>query len=170
MLNRKFGIAGILLITLFLSCDFNKKDDCIRLDNDIAAINDSLLMYGSKWGDELKIAVNTLDFSGLRPIRVEMQGFIARKTEYVKGMKNIGGSEKLLKTELEFLETEEEIVKYKLSVFENYDESVVMDELSDAYANMQLSAVKERDLLEKLHRLREDYAEKNEIPKFIEKY
>ncbi len=85
-------------------------------------------------------------------------------------MKNVGGSEKLMKTELEFLETEQEIVKYKLSVFENYDETVSMDDLSDAYANMQLSAVKERDLLEQLHRLREEYAEKNEIPKFIDKY
>ena len=170
MLNRISVITAISFMTLVLSCDLDKNDDCIRLDNEIAAINDSLLMYGKNWGDELKVAVSTLDFTGLQPIRVKMQDFIVRKTEYVREMKNVGGSEKLLKTELEFLETEEEIVKYKLSVFENYDETVTMDELSNAYANMQLSAVQERDLLEKLHRLREDYAEKNEIPKFIEKY
>lgn len=160
----------MLLITLFLSCDLNKKDDCIRLDNEIAAINDSLLAYGKGWGDELKIAVNTLDFTGLNPIRVQMQRYVDRKVEQVKGMKNVGGSEKLMETELEFLQAEKEIVMYKLSVFEQFDTTVAMDDLSDAYADMQLSAIKERDLLEKLHRLREEYEEKNDIPKFIEKY
>lgn len=159
----------LLSVILFTSCNFNKKDDCIRLDNEIATMNDSLLQYGSYWGDELKIAVNTLDFSGLQPIRTEMQAYIDRKIEYVQQMKNVGGSEQLLETELEFLQAEKEIVSNKLSVFERFTDSAAMDDLSTAYANMQISALKENELLEKLHKLREQYAETNDIPKFIEK-
>lgn len=161
----------ILLFTLLVaSCNFNKKEDCIKLDNQIASINDSLLLYGKEWGDELKIAVNTLDFTGLRPIREEMSVFIDKKTEEVKNIKNVGGSEKLVEKELEFLETEKEIVNGKLSIFEQFDDSVSMDELSRAYVIIQTGATLEQDQLEKLFKLREEYAEKNGFPKFIEKY
>lgn len=142
----------------------------MKLDNEIATINDSLLWYGAQWGDELKIAVNTLEFSGLRPIRVEMQAFIEQKIERVQQLENIGGSEELIKTELEFLETEREIARTKLSAFEKYNDSVSMDELSNTYAAMQMSAMKEEELLKKIHQLREQYEEQNGIPKFIDKY
>lgn len=158
------------MMVLSISCNFNKKEDCMKLDNEIATINDSLLWYGAQWGDELKIAVNTLEFSGLRPIRVEMQAFIEQKIERVQQLENIGGSEELIKTELEFLETEREIARTKLSAFEKYNDSVSMDELSNTYAAMQMSAMKEEELLKKIHQLREQYEEQNGIPKFIDKY
>lgn len=142
----------------------------MALDNNIAAINDSLLRLGSEWGDELQISINTLNFSGLPYIRSQMQDYIARKLKEVKAMENVGGSEKLLETELEFLAVEQEIVLSRLTVFEQFTDSVKMDDLSDAYADMQLSAVKERELLEKLHKLRDEYAEKNNIPKSIERH
>ncbi len=168
MFHRFPVLIGLSLVLLVCSCDFNKKEKCIALDNTIAAINDSLLRYGAEWGDELKIAVNTLNFSGLSPIRQEMQGYIGRKIEYVRGMDNVGGSEKLLNAELEFLEVEKGIVANKLAAFERFNDSVAMDALSTAYADMQYSALKERDLLKKIHTLREQYADKNGIPKFIE--
>lgn len=168
MLNRFSAVTVILLIVLACSCNFDKKEKCLKLDNTISSINDSLLRYGAEWGDELQIAISTLDFSGLQPIRVKMQDYIDRKIVYVKDMDNIGGSEQLLEVELEFLEVEEEIVANKLSVFERFTDSVSMDQLSTAYADMQLSAVKEQDLLKRIQTLREQYAEKNGFPKFIE--
>lgn len=140
----------------------------MQLDNAVAAINDSLLRYGAEWGDELHIAINTLDFSGLQPVRVKMQAYIDRKIDYVEDLDNIGGSEALLAAELEFLELEKGIVANKLAVFERFSDSTDMDQMSTAYADMQLSAVKEQDLLKEIHLLREQYAEKNGFPKFIE--
>lgn len=166
---RSISIA-VFCMLLLASCDFNKKEKCMALDNNIAAINDSLLRLGSEWGDELQISINTLNFSGLPAIRSEMQDYIARKLTEVKAMENVGGSEKILETELEFLATEQEIVLTRLTVFEQFTDSVKMDELSDAYADMQLSAVKERELLDKLHKLRDEYADKNGIPKSIERH
>lgn len=140
----------------------------MQLDNAVATINDSLLRYGAEWGDELHIAINTLDFSGLQPVRVKMQAYIDRKIDYVEDLDNIGGSEALLAAELEFLEVEKGIVANKLAVFERFSDSTDMDQMSAAYADMQLSAVKEQDLLKEIHLLREQYAEKNGFPKFIE--
>lgn len=168
MFNRFSALTALLLIVLACSCNFNKKEKCIQLDHSIATINDSLLQYGAQWGEELQIAINTLDFSGLQPVRVKMQDYIDRKIEYVNDLDNIGGSEQLLAKELEFLEVEKVIVANKLSVFERFSDSVSMDHLSTAYADMQLSAVKEQDLLKEIHLLREQYAEKNDFPKFIE--
>lgn len=142
----------------------------MQLDSQVGAINDSLLYYGKAWGDELKVAVNTLDFTGLPSIRISMQEYIDRQTENVQEMDNIGGSEELLSTELEFLNTEKEIVSTRLAAFEQFTDSAKMDDLTTAYTAMQLSAVREQELLEKIVRLREQYAEKNNFPKFIEKY
>lgn len=168
MLNRFSAFTGILLIVLACSCNFNKKEKCMKLDNSVASINDSLLRYGAEWGEELHLAINTLDFTGLQPIRLKMDEYIGRKIEYVKDMDNIGGSEPLLEAELEFLHMEKDIVAGKLAVFERFTDSVAMDQLSTAYADMQLSALKEQELLKKIHTLREQYAEKNGFPKFIE--
>lgn len=170
MLIRLSGIVGLLVMVLLVSCNFNKKEDCIKLDTQIGMINDSLLKYGAEWGDELEIAIKTLNFSELQPIRIKMQEFVDKKIVDVQSMKNVGGSEKLLDTELEFLQVEKEIIANKLQTFEQFSDTVKMDDLSNAYARMQLSAVKENDLLEKLHKLRDEYAEKNEIPKYIERY
>lgn len=170
MLIRLSGIVGLLVMVLLVSCNFNKKEDCIKLDTKIGSINDSLLKFGAEWGDELHLSINTLNFSGLQPIRVQMQEFVDKKIVEVEGMKNVGGSEKLLETELEFLQLEKEIVTTKLSAFEQFTDTAEMDNISTAYAAMQLSAIKERDLLEKLHKLRDEYAEKNEMPKYIERY
>ena len=142
----------------------------MKLDREIAQINDSLLIHGKNWGDELKIAVNTLEFSGLQPVRVKMQEYIDRNMQSVRDMEHVGGSEELLKKELEFLEAERDIVTSRLVLFERFTDSVSMDELSTAYTIMQAGAVKEEELLEDLFRLREEYAEKNNFPKFINKY
>lgn len=168
MFNRVSALTALILMVLVCSCNFNKKEKCIQLDNTVAAINDSLLRYGAEWGEELQVAINTLDFTGLQPVRIKMQEYIDRKIAYVKEMDNIGGSEQLLSKELEFLEVEKGIVANKLSFFERFSDSASMDQLSTAYADMQLSAVKEQDLLKEIHVLREQYAEKNGFPKFIE--
>lgn len=170
MLIRFSGIVALLSLLLLTSCDFNKKEKCIVLDTKIAVTNDSLLQYGASWGEELHISVNTLDFSGLAPIRIKMEEFIDRKITEMKAMDNVGGSEKLLETELEFLQVEKEIVTTRLTVFEQFTDTVQMNSLSTALAATELSAVKERELLEKLHKLRDEYAEKNDIPKYIERY
>lgn len=170
MRQRIFNTVILLLVLSIVSCNFNKKESCVKLDKQIAEINDSLLIHGKEWGDELKIAVNTLEFSGLQPIRLNMLRYIERNMEVVKGLENVGGSEELLKKEIEFLEAEKDIVTTKLVLFEQFTDSVTMDELSTAYTIMQTGAVKEEDLLKDLFRLREEYAEKNEFPKFINKY
>lgn len=170
MRQRIFITVILLTVLSIVSCNFNKKEDCAKLDKQIAQINDSLLLHGKDWGDELKIAVNTLDFSGLQPVRVGMEEYIGRSMNRVRNIKNVGGSEMLIEKEIAFLEVEKEIVSNRLVLFEQFTDSVTMDELSDAYVIMQVGAEKEQELLKELFRLREEYAEKNDFPKFINKY
>lgn len=160
----------IIAVLIISSCGNEKKEECARLDASIGAINDTLLNYGQKWGEELEIAVNTLDFSELPATRLDLQSYIDRKIEYVEGLEPIGGADSLIAAELEFLKVERQIIANKFSAFEAFNDSVTMEELTAAYVEVQKSASQEQKHLEAVYKLRETYAEKNDFPKYIDKY
>lgn len=162
-------IITVVLCVFATSCNFNKQEDCIALDNTISTTNDTLMLKGNAWGDEFEVAVNTLDFSQLNKRRTDMQSYIERKIDEVDELEPVGKAEDLLAAEKEFLEYERLVVAEKFSVFEQYDTTVTMDELRDSYVNLQLSSEKEQDLIEKVQQKREEYAEQNDFPKFIDK-
>ncbi|MCB0699942.1 MAG: hypothetical protein H6551_08380 [Chitinophagales bacterium] len=171
MTRRIHLLTALIVMTLYIvGCNYDKKEKAAALDARIGGINDTLLLHGKAWGDELKISVNTLDFTQLGTVRTKMQGYIDARIDEVGQLEHVGGSEELVQTELEFLETERNIVENRFSAFEQFDDSVTMDELTEAYAQIQISAEKEQALLKKLQSLREQYADKNGFPKYIDKY
>lgn len=162
------SVIIIGLTALLASCDYNKKEQAIELDNRLSKVNDTLLHLGKQWGDEFEIAVNTLDFTHLQPLRVKMVKYIDGKIEYVEGLDNVGGSEELIKAELDFLKAEKDIISKRFVIFERFTDSVSMDELSNAYTGVLMGAEREQQKLEDLQKLRLEYAEKNGFPKPIE--
>lgn len=171
-MNKVSGIYALLLIVMLsaVGCGYDTKQRAEELDHRIGSINDTLLLHGKEWGDELRVAVNTLDFSQLEGVRMKMQHYIEEKIEEVDDIKHVGGSEDLVAKELEFLKMEHDIVKNKFSAFEQFDTTVSMEQLTEAYAKVQISGEKEGEVLEELHKLREEYADENGFPKYIDKY
>ncbi len=171
MTNRICKILLLFLLPLYLiGCGYEKREKAEALDRQIGAINDTLLVHAKKWGDEFKIAINTLDFSTLYEPRMKMQQYIDEKIEEMENVAHVGGSEELVKKELEYLRAEREIVTQKFAVFEQFTDSVAIDTLGQAFAEFQLSEDVEGPYLNQLHQLREEYAERNGFPKYIEKY
>jgi hypothetical protein len=161
----------VLFVAVIMGgCNFDKKEQCIKLDTMIGVINDSLAAQANVWGDELKIAVNTLEFAQLQPVRMKLQAYVEERMAYMQKVKNVGGSEELVKAEIEFLKTEKDIVENRFSLFEQFTDSVSMDELSSAMAYIQMGGETEQAQLAKIFKLREEYAERNGFPKYIDKY
>lgn len=166
-MNKRLSIP-LLLVCSLASCDVHKQEDATRLSDDISHINDSLSYYGKMWNDELVISVNqTKNYTNLAPIRRALQSYIDRKFTVVQGMHDVGGSEELRKTELEILSFEKSIAD-RFIVFEQFDSTTSQTQLNIAYENLLKSTEGEAAKMNDLKRLRDDFAEKNEIPKPVE--
>lgn len=172
-----FAIAAF--IVLFASCDFNSSDEAMHLSAQIGAVNDSLTWYGKQWSDELKIAVNSKDFSELPGIRTRMQAFIDRNVADIKDMKDVGSSKDLREAELQLLYFDRDSVLPKFQTFESFNtspninapgnENEYEDILSQAYSSLIYTLRGEESRLKKVYDLRDKYADDNDFPKPIDK-
>jgi hypothetical protein len=159
-----------LFLVLFIASCGNKKEAALKLSTDINNINDSLAIFGKTWGDEFAIGTKTGSFIYLEPIRMEMQGYIDRKIEYIASINDVNGSEELRKTQLQFLEFEKKLVQEKFSVFEGYNDSTTTQEqVLASYNDMNTLGQQEQQMLERIKNLQYDFAEKNGFPKPLEK-
>ncbi|OSZ82015.1 hypothetical protein CAP35_01725 [Chitinophagaceae bacterium IBVUCB1] len=140
----------------------------MHLCNEITQINDSLNYMGKVWGDEFKIAVNTKDFSHLPPYRKQVEDFIRHKTEHVKSMKDVGGSEKFRAAMLDILKYESDSIVTKMMVFESFTGDTP-DEVIQLAVNNLFACTKE-DLAKHdiMFRHLDEYADKNDFPRPIE--
>jgi len=163
-MRLRFSIF-VLLTILVASCNLNRREDAMKLNNTLAGINDSLFFYGKNWNEELAVAVNTRNFSQLPDQRLRMEAYIDKNISRVGAMKDIGGSEVLKKTELEFLAFEKQLIQSKFSIFEHFTDSTSDAMLTEAYKSLLQYTGKEQEYLARLSKLQDEYAEKNDFPK-----
>lgn len=149
------------------SCNINKQADAIKLSNDLAAANDSLAYYGKMWNEELKIAVNTSNFSNLKPIRIKLEDYINRKSIEVSSMHDIGGSERMRQCELDILGFEKNVVQNKFIVFEGFTDGSSDEQITNAYRELLQMTGQEESKMANFQKLQDEYADKNDIPKPI---
>lgn len=157
-------IISILLMSM-AACDLNKKEKAQQFSNDITVINDSLAYYVKDWVEEFKVSVNTKDFSQLHGIRQGLEGYLDRKTTYLQGMEDRGGSEQLRTAELDYLAFEKNTVSRYLSVFEQFDSTTTDDQIAKAYNTSMANVGGEEQKILTINKLQDEYAEKNDFPK-----
>jgi len=157
----------LALSVIAFSCNINKQADAIKLSNDLSAANDSLAYYGKMWNEELKIAVNTSNFSNLKPIRTKLQDYINSKEAEVSAMHDIGGSEQMRHCELDILGFEKNVVQNKFIVFEGFTDSSSDEQITNAYRDLLQMTGQEEAKMANFQKLQDEYADKNDIPKPI---
>ncbi len=167
MLRRVIAPIFVLM-TIFASCDLDKQEEAMKFSNEIAATNDTLAIHSSKWAEELKIAINTLDFSQLSKYRTSLVNYIDRKITEVEQMENVGGSEDMQQAELEFLKFEKNVVNSYFSAFEQMDSTTSLETIENAYMLVMQQGEQEQKMQQNMQQLREEYADKNDFPKPIE--
>lgn len=166
---RSFAYISVFILALSLaSCNWNKREDAMKICNEITQINDSLNYMGKVWGDEFRIAVNTKDFSHLPPYRKQIEDYIRNKTEHVKGMKDVGGSEKLRGSMLDILRYENDSIVTKMMVFESYNGDTPDDTIQLSMNNLFSTTKADLEKHDVMYRHIQEYADKNEFPRPIE--
>ncbi len=169
MAKHLYAYIIALLVIGMASCDLDKKEKAQKLSKDITAINDSLAYFVKDWVEEFKVSVNTKDFSRLGAIRQNMESYLDRKTAYLNATPDVGGSEELRKAELDYLLFEKNTVGKFLTVFEQFTDSTTDDEIAEAYNTSMSNVSGEDSKIENINRLQDEFADKNEFPKPINK-
>lgn len=173
------GLAIAASIVLFASCNLDNSDEAMHLSMQIGAVNDSLTWYGKQWSDELKVAVNSKDFSELPIIRGKMEAFIDRNVNEIKQMKDVGGSKDLREAELNLLYFDRDSVLPKFRSFESFNsnpniknagyDEVYENTLTQTYTSLIKTLQGEEAKLKRVYDLRDKYADDNDFPKPIDK-
>lgn len=161
-------ISAILFAGFFVSCNWNNREEAIKLCNELTRVNDSLNVMGKDWMDEFKPAVNTKDFTFLQPKRQHIQDYITQQTTYVKGLKDVGGSEKLRASLLDILQFENDVVLPKMKEFESFSGETSDDTIQKAFNELIVTTKEDMAKHEVMFKHLDEYAEKNEFPKPIE--
>ncbi len=166
---RSFAYISLFILAISLvSCNWNKREDAMKICHEITQINDSLNYMGKVWGDEFRIAVNTKDFSHLPPYRKQIEDYIRNKTEHVKGMKDVGGSEKLRGSMLDILRYENDSIVTKMMIFESYNGDTPDDAIQLSMNNLFSTTKADLEKHDVMYRHIQEYADKNEFPRPIE--
>lgn len=161
-------ISALLLVTGLASCSWNNREEAIKLCNSLTRVNDSLNVMGKDWMDEFKPAVNTKDFTYLQPKRQHIQDYITQQTVYVKGLKDVGGSEKLRASLLDILQFENDVVLPKMKEFESFNGDTSDSTLQKAFNELITTTKEDMAKHEVMFKHLDEYAEKNDFPKPIE--
>lgn len=165
----RLATVTILLLFLIASCNLHKKEDAQQLSINLTAITDSLNYYGKAWGSEFEIAVKTRDFTHLQPMRENMQGYIESNIINTMSIKDVGDSKQLRESLLDILNYEKDTVLPKLMVFERFDTATDEQTITVAYKDMIATSPTDLKKYEIMFRYLDEYAEKNDFPKRINK-
>lgn len=168
-MRNRFTILFVIAAAILLqACEFDKKEKARKLSTELTSVNDSMYHLGRVWLEEFKVAVNTKDFSELPQNRQNLSAFIDRKIEYISKMEDVGGSEEYRKAELDILKFEKNTVLPKFVIFESFGDSTTDEEIAESY-NLLMSTINtEQEKLNKVYKLRDEYARKNEFPLPVE--
>lgn len=168
MRNRFTILFAFTLALLIQACSFDTKEKAAKLSGELTSVNDSMYHLGRAWFEEFKVAVNTKDFSELPAHRTHLAGFIDRKMEHIKKMEDVGGSEKYREAEMDILEFEKSTVLPKFIIFEGFTSATTDEEIAEAYNVLMSTLTEEQEKLNKVYKLRDDYAAKNDFPLPVE--
>jgi hypothetical protein len=158
-------LLALALISVLASCNLNKREDAIKLSAALMVANDSLSYYGKEWNEELKIAVNTRNFTGLPPSRKQLEAYIDRKIAEIDAMEDVGGSQKLKAAEVDILAFEKTVIQTKFAAFEQFNANTPLDQITHAYESLLQQRETEVKKMEGFQKLQDSYAEKNDFPK-----
>ena len=138
------------------------KKGAITLSKKITTVNDTIFYLGKVWGENVGQVVVTKQFATLALAREKLVAYIDNALIEVGTMPDIGGSEDLRKTELDFLRFEKQMFTNVRSI-ERFNETTSDEELLKTLADLRVVSRHETDMLTAIQVLQQEYAAKNSI-------
>ena len=133
----------------------------VELNDHMVDITDKVYEHGEAWGAAFKNAMDTQNWSDLKPIRQKMEYYIATTTRELGEMKDIKNSKALKDAMIAYLNYEGKMVRDGFTPFERFDGDIDNESLKNAIDKMVAMGDEETVLLEKLIEVQDAYAKAN---------
>ncbi|MCW3128120.1 MAG: hypothetical protein JWO03_3778 [Bacteroidetes bacterium] len=167
-MSRKFIPSAVMILLMFTttigyaqSKTAASSMTAIELNNSYSSVSDTLYQMGTQWGTVLNEVMTSGEYAKLKPVRAEMEQFIARKQKEIKASPIIGGSEKFKEAMLSFLNFESNMTTKAFMPFEKLTAASKTDEVNAMIANVTTLSKGETDVLAEVQKTQSAYATKN---------
>jgi len=158
---KKNLFAFLGLAVLMTSCMSGEKKKVYDFNQKLAGISQGLNKRGLDFGTELKAAVTSHDFSKTAASCKELKDYVEAQIKEVTGTENVGGSESLKSTMLEFLQFEKQLVTEGFEPFSSMGKDTPEEEVQTAVRTMMEKTGDENKYLAKVQEEQKAFAAKN---------
>lgn len=158
---RKLILPVLAILFLLTSCKNSSTKKAFEFSESLTAISATLQSKGKEFGTELQSAMQSGDFSKLDAISASLTEFISGKQAELKTTKDIGGSEKLRTSMIEFLEFEKQMIEDSFLPFGKLNANSTEEEKQAAIQNMMKTTEDEGKYLLKVQEAQKEFAAKN---------
>lgn len=158
---KKVYLAFLCLAFAFAGCMSGEKKKVFDFNQKLAGISQGLASKGTAFGTELKAAVNSKDFSKTASTCKDLKDYVDAKIEEVRATENVGGSETLKATMLEFLQYEKQLITEGFEPFGRMNKDTPEEEVQAAVKAMMDKSTDENQYLSKVQKEQKLFADKN---------
>lgn len=154
--------AGIIVLLLFaLSVRAQQFESAIDYNDYLSSVTDTLYTLGGKWGGKFSEVKEKREFEKLTPVRKEIQAFIERKKMEYFLLKDFKGSARLRLAMVEFLVFQGYMIEQGFMPFESLSKTASDTVIDDYVKKLTILSEGEGNMLQKVIKEQEAYAEKN---------
>ena len=146
---------------LHTSCMSGEKKKVYDFNQKLAGISQGLNKRGLEFGNELKTAVTSHDFSKTAASCKDLKDYVDAKIQEVTATENVGGSETLKSTMLDFLQYEKRLITEGFEPFARMDKNTPDEDVQAAVRTMMDKSGEENSYLTKVQQEQKAYAAKN---------
>ncbi len=158
-LSKLLLIPGLAVV--LVSCNIGSEPRAVAVNNVMVQINDSLFYMGREFGNTVGNAVTSRNFSSLTPTRERFERFIDSSRQRLVTMKDVNGSERLRKSEIELLDVEKNMVVNDFTPFERLTSFATMQEVTSLFDKIKEDSKMETDKMGNFKREQKLYAKRN---------
>ena len=157
---RKILITALSLLVILTACNSDKKK-AFEFNQKLAKISQTLNEKGTRVATELALAVNTRDFTTVDSVNKDLLEYVKTQRNEVNTTPDVGGSEQLKSSMVEFLDFEKELITSAFLPFGMMNKESSDDESQQAVNHMVKKTSEETKYLAKVQAAQKEFAKKN---------
>jgi hypothetical protein len=157
-------LIGVVCTSFMVhSCSPTDKKAALQMSRQITTINDTVSYLGKVWGENVGQAVVTKNYTLPSGARAKQINYIDYALRTVGGMQDIGGSDDLRNTELEFLKFEKQMFT-NVATIEHFNVNTSDEEVLKTLNDLKIVSKRETNMLNNVQVMQQAYAARNELP------
>jgi hypothetical protein len=166
MLKRYVFFLFLILFAINPAIRAQQPADAYDMDLLLTSSMDSLSEMGNEWGTVFAEVSTTYEYEKLKPVRERLVNLLDQRIGMISGIEDLDGSEEYRASVIEFLSYERKMVMEAFVPFELLTETSTQEEITALISKINEMVEKEKELMDKVSGLQEDYIFDNELDLF----